>query len=254
MPVTLPIATRLAELYRTGGTNELARGIGDWAATHRTADLITRLFDAATLTIDSAAVKLHITEREDVFRARGHGERDVLETFVGALESDDVVWDIGANIGTYALLAAQCGAQVHAFEPGDNARDRLRANAALNDLAPTIHDYALADEDGTATLSHESRSGVRELTDGAGDPVQTRRGDGLELPSPDIVKIDVEGAELAVLEGLGDRLRDCRRCFVEVHDAADQQAVTERLERRGFEVSAPFERRILQAEREERDR
>lgn len=249
MPVTLPIATRLAELYRSGGRAEIGRGVTDWIATHWTGAPVARVVSTAALTTDAVAVELAVTEAEDLFRANGHGERDVLETFTDALETDDVVWDIGANIGTYTLLAAQTGATVHAFEPGANARQRLRANADLNDLDPTVHEYALSNEDGTATLSHESRSGVRELTDGAGDQVQTRRGDGLALPSPDIVKIDVEGAELAVLDGLGDRLADCRLCFVEVHENADRQPVTERLEARAFDVSAPYERQILKAER-----
>lgn len=245
------IATRLVELYRTGGRAELARGIGDWIAHHRLGTVLANLLNTATLEVDGVAVTLVLTEREDLIRAQGHGERDALSAFVGALEPDDIVWDIGANVGTYSLLASQLGATVHAFEPSADARQRLERNADLNTLTPTVHPIALSDTDGTATLSYADRSGVRELTvDEAGDTVTTRRGDTIDAPTPDIIKIDVEGAELAVLDGLSDRLDSCRLCFVEVHDTGDLPTVRDRLEARGFTVSAPFNRLILKAKRE----
>ncbi|QCC57191.1 FkbM family methyltransferase [Natrinema thermotolerans] len=247
----MSVVPRLIDLYRSGGRDELSRGVADWIATHRPGHALAAVLETATLAIDGVAVELTVTEREDLFRARGHGERDALATMLDTLEPDDTVWDVGANVGTYSLLAAAAGARVHAFEPGDDARRRLARNAARNDLAPTVHGAALSDTDGMATLAAADRSGVRELVeDGDGDRVQTRRGDSLGVPAPDVVKIDVEGAELAVLDGLGDRLETCRQCFVEVHDAADERAVRDRLERRGFDVTAPFEREILLAERE----
>ncbi|WP_455448169.1 FkbM family methyltransferase [Natrinema thermotolerans] len=246
----MSVPNRLIDLYQTGGRDELARGIADWITTHPPGHIVAHAIETATLSIDSVAVELTVTEREDLFRARGHGERDALATMLESLDPTDTVWDVGANVGTYALLAAQVGATVHAFEPGDDARRRLERNAARNGLSPTIHGVALSDTDGMATLAAADRSGVRELTDGGdGDRVRTRRGDRVDASAPDIVKIDVEGAELAVLDGLGDRFETCRLCFVEVHDAADERAVRDRLERRGFDVTAPFERSILQAKR-----
>jgi len=53
-----------------------------------------------------------------------------------------------------------------------------------------------------------------------------------------VVKIDVEGAETAVLSGMADVLRTCRTVFCEVHhDHADEAAVRGRLRADGFEVS-----------------
>ena len=109
--------------------------------------------------------------------------------------------------------------QVEAFEPVPASAVAARANAALNDLDTiTVHEAAISDRDGSdwfqvpderswshlaAPVSHEApdrRINVKVI---ALDEEIARGG----IPTPDVIKIDVEGAEVAVLRGLASTLR-----------------------------------------------
>jgi hypothetical protein len=54
------------------------------------------------------------------------------------LRPGDVFYDVGANVGSYTLLAATAGARVHAFEPSPPTAARLRRNVALNALEERV--------------------------------------------------------------------------------------------------------------------
>lgn len=145
-------------------------------------------------------------------------------------EGPKVFWDVGANVGSFALPIAlrNRGTTVHAFEPSPPVFARLSANMEKN---PTLqhrvhgHHLALGDESGTARFfvsSEPFNSGVgglgpsRNRTE-RGVDVPIARGDDLlatgRVPVPDLIKIDVEGFELEVLRGLDGFLR---RANVEV--------------------------------------
>jgi len=227
-------ASRLHELYRRGGPAEVHRGVRDFVMNNTA---FHRLVQSRDLEAGGLAVKIGVNSQETFWRGRGHGEGPVLEAFVDAVSAEDTVWDVGANIGSYALLAAEVGANVVAFEPGAEARAQLVANAERNGLRHRIDPtpIALSDAGGTATLGVSESTGSRALTDGGiGTTVPTERGDALEVPEPDVVKIDVEGAECAVLNGMVDRLASVRECFVEVHDGVGQVFVAERLHDAGL--------------------
>jgi len=229
-------ASRLHELYRRGGPAEVRRGVRDFVM--RKAPL-HRLVQTRDLEAGGESVTIGVNSQETLWRGRGHGEMSVLEAFVDAVSAEDTVWDVGANIGSYALLAAEVGADVVAFEPGAEARAQLVANAERNGLRHRIDPtpIALSDRRGTATLGVSETTGTRALTDGGvGTTVPTECGDSLDVPAPDVVKIDVEGAECAVLDGMADRLAGVRECCVEVHDGVGQLHVAERLEDAGLEV------------------
>ncbi|MFW5956748.1 MAG: FkbM family methyltransferase [Halorhabdus sp.] len=236
----LSATTRLSELYADGGVAELHRGIRDYLL-FNTGVPLHRLHRRRDLVVGGQTVTFRIDSTEALVRSDGHGERPILDEFAYRVDSDDVVWDVGANMGSYSLLAGSIGAEVVAFEPGPRARLALLDNARLNEVDDSIDatPYALADWDGPGVLLPASRSGVRELARDAdeGDTVPVRRGDDLDVPAPDVVKIDVEGAEVAVLDGMADRLAACRLCYVEVHEGVDVEAVRERLETAGLEVT-----------------
>jgi FkbM family methyltransferase len=191
-----------------------------------------------------------------------------LERFLSAIRPGDVVYDVGANIGLYtvpAAIRAGEGGLVHAFEPVPLWRERLRANARLNRLDNVItHDVGLADRAGEFEL-------VMKDTQGSGmgsispsyraevDParrkvlaVQLVRGEDYAiehgLGAPNVVKIDVEGAELAVIDGLAGLLGrdDCRFVLCEVHPKwldAPVEDVGRRLEALGFGIETIGQRR-----------
>jgi FkbM family methyltransferase len=146
----------------------------------------------------------------------GAHEPDVLSTLSRLLRPGSMFWDVGAHIGLHTLFASRCvgpRGHVHAFEPAPANVSRLRRGVALNHATNiTIHEMALSDEAGTAVLYHPASNMMRTLIQGPqptrGEPVRCETADRMaeRLGRPDLIKIDVEGAEKRVLEGGSDLL------------------------------------------------
>ncbi|MBI2921475.1 MAG: FkbM family methyltransferase [Planctomycetes bacterium] len=126
------------------------------------------------------------------------------------LRPGDRFVDVGANIGYYTLLAAALvgpSGAVEAFEPGQPALDRLRENIALNRLFNVrVHALALSDTPGSARFltGRDTTNRLAASADAASpsSSVPAARLDDLLSGQPCALgKIDVEGAELRVLQG-----------------------------------------------------
>ena len=141
--------------------------------------------------------------------------------------------DVGANYGLYSIMAALWNPNLKAmaFEPVPQIFDGLRRNVALNGLEDRIslHQLALADHTGTATLylpSSESNDLEATGTLAAGSWQASRQSPAMEvraarfddlLPLPakvDLVKIDVEDFEASVLMGMKQTIRRDRPFIV----------------------------------------
>jgi len=153
----------------------------------------------------------------------GRREGASLQLWMTLVRSAKVILDVGANTGLYALVAKSLNptAVVHGFEPIPRLAARFSANCRLNGFDITVHASAASDTDGIGTLADlggESPSAstlepdVHALRPESYTPVQvpTVRLDTLiaadTVPEPDLLKIDVEGHEPSVLEGLGPHL------------------------------------------------
>ena len=115
------------------------------------------------------------------------------------------VYDIGANWGYYPLMLGtdpRFGGAVEAFEVAPRTAEDLRRVVAGAGLGRRVrvHGFGLSDRDGTAFLRRTRHSYLAGIAE-SGDPVAVRRLDSLALPPPDLIKIDVEGHEAAVLRG-----------------------------------------------------
>ena len=127
------------------------------------------------------------------------------------------VVDGGAHIGYYTLLAArQVGpdGNVYAFEPDPKNFAGLRENIALNQFSQVdVEQLGLSDSVGSAELfQHSSFSGAHSMF--RGWPGVTEQSLGIQTtsldayfqkrgwPRVDFVKLDIEGAESAVIEGM----------------------------------------------------
>lgn len=130
------------------------------------------------------------------------------------LKEGDYVVDVGANVGAYTLLAARLvgpTGRVIAIEPTPSTVHALRTSIALNGLSNLVETHALAlgRSDGEGELHCEATSGHNSLLPSASGgtesvAVEVKRGDTLlKQLRPALIKIDVEGWELDVLEGLG---------------------------------------------------
>ncbi|MBM3853347.1 MAG: FkbM family methyltransferase [Verrucomicrobia bacterium] len=136
--------------------------------------------------------------------------------------SSGVFYDIGANWGYFSLLVAAApdfNGRIHAFEPNPGSRADLMTTVAAAHLEHVIsvHAVAIGEKSGTARLQDAAafRTGLASLTsDGEGPAIEVARLDDLDLPPPAWMKIDVEGAETAVLRGAARILRESRPSLI----------------------------------------
>lgn len=169
--------------------------------------------------------------------ASGSLENSVQEALVRHLPHGGVMYDVGANLGFFSLVAARLvgpEGRVYAFEPAPENAAAIRRNAELNRVGNiVVIPRAVASRRATARLQlvdDQSWSRLEEFGKHPGTErvieVETVALDELvdsgELPPPTLVKIDVEGAELAVLEGMRATLSKYRPAIIcELHDTQD---------------------------------
>ena len=145
--------------------------------------------------------------------ALAYYERPKVELIRRFLKPGDIFLDIGAANGYFSFLAARQlngSGRIEAFEPAPDNCERLERARQLNGYSNvTLHQVALADKDGSARLNlapisgHHSLVGVENGHGTVRVPIQTLDGvlsgnGGLKV---DVIKLDVEGAELRVLHG-----------------------------------------------------
>jgi FkbM family methyltransferase len=132
------------------------------------------------------------------------------------LRPGDVFFDVGANAGAFAVLAASCGCEVVAFEPIDESRTLLNRNVDLNrHLGPIkVEGLAVSSSTGRARMTTALGPANRLLTDeescGVEVPATTLDAYCQGSRTPTFLKIDVEGHELEVAKGAAGILADPR--------------------------------------------
>jgi FkbM family methyltransferase len=151
--------------------------------------------------------------------AKGDYEPDVSAVIKNILRPGDHFVDVGANIGFFTILASRIvgdSGKVTSFEPSKNVFHRLSRNVALNGIHNAVlHNSAVSDTAGEVILhlgptSHSGITSLRPLEEYDGSTERTERIDAVTMDSlfvnsaksPRLLKIDVEGAEFKVLNGM----------------------------------------------------
>ena len=210
-----------------------------------------------TRSLNGDSVSYTIQSKKELMRWNSlMKEEDVLVDFIDSIEEGDVIFDIGANIGTYSCFAlSNVGAtgRVIAFEPEPQNAEALRENLALNGDKRQwdVIEVAASDYDGLGKmkLSTEVQGAGNHALSTSGDfEVEVRRLDNMvsegEVPSPDAMKIDVEGAELEVLAGCPELIGSVRCVYCEVHErnSENYKEVVRYFKQNGLEVDIVYRR------------
>ncbi len=204
---------------------------------------------------------LRVEVGESIIRVASRGEHRVERVLLDRLSPGDVVYDLGANIGWYSLLAARAvgptGA-VFAFEPELENAFHAQRNARANGFEHmTVVPAAVTDVDGwlefqlrgsfegrLGKIDTQSQKKVMDRPDSHFKGTQLVPALALDSwiaatgqPPPTLVKIDVEGAEVGVLRGMRETLASARPALiVELH--ATREDVADELDAAGYEHSA----------------
>ncbi len=186
-------------------------------------------------------------------------------SFSCALRPGDCVWDVGANVGYYTRIFSERAGQsgrVFAFEPSPANFGRLATACASLGNVVLLHS-GLGREDGKLRF-HQGDDDLGATSriveeDSEGVIVDVRSGasviDGGDALVPNAIKVDVEGFEYEVLEGLGDYIKNpaLRLIGIEVHfGILKERGVPHRpeqiekmLDRNGFAVRWPDASHII---------
>ena len=166
----------------------------------------------------------------------GTTSRETLLAFARLIEPGHLVADIGAHVGTYALVAAArsgSSGRVFAFEPAAESRAVLLRNLELNQFEGRVTVVQAAASDRNGQISFFVAGTDSQNTTIAPQPKDQARFQSSTVHAlrvddvfadfgrdPDVVKIDVEGAELAVLRGMQRIVRGKTRIICDLHPYA----------------------------------
>lgn len=182
------------------------------------------------------------------------------------VHSNAVVWDVGANIGLFSFLSAHfagAGGRVFSFEPDTWLVQLLRRTRKLQSPASapvTVVPVAIADSVEIREFNIAQRSRSTNFISGYGSSqtgdiaeTQTVLSVSLDwlsarLPAPDVLKIDVEGAELEVLKGASRLLTEIRPVILCEVCSARSPEVTSLLHAHGYRL---FDGEVPQDQRRE---
>lgn len=160
------------------------------------------------LAVDPANLDIYTT-----IQNAGYWEPKIREACIRALREGDVMFDVGANAGAISNeVGLACdNVLIKAFEPQTELAKLVGVSAALNGLSCIdVYPVAVGDIAGTINL-YKPAHALHASTASSGEPGEKSvscpiiRLDDLvksgELPTPNLIKVDVEGGELNVLKG-----------------------------------------------------
>lgn len=182
-------------------------------------------------------------------------EPETFRTFMNLISPDDVVFDIGAHIGTYSIHAASVtNTDIHAFEPHPDNIKRLRENIGLNNITDRVRviESAVWKSEGEVKLAVKSSDTTHSVVKDA-KPNRTITIESISLNTycqennitPDIIKVDVEGEGEDVIAG-SDRILAMSRplWIVEYHTDRERDAFITAFNRHNYSVQHIEERRL----------
>jgi FkbM family methyltransferase len=164
-----------------------------------------------------SAGMIYYARAQDWWRFAWPFEPKTMRFLLRSAEPSDTFLDVGAHIGLYAVGLARRVARVYALEPEPSNFTLLMRNVVINGLQSKVValPVALSDRDGWAELCVQKSSGAHTLEKSEGCEktvkVLTLRMDTLvrllNLKTIEIVKIDVEGHEMKVINGMENILQ-----------------------------------------------
>jgi len=163
-----------------------------------------------------------------------HDELKIIKDMVKSFGEEEVLYDVGANVGIYSIIAGNNKdvKKVYSFEPQKSNYKNLNKNIEVNDLQGKVEPFKVA-------ISNDVGEGFLEINGSVASKLSrhVRKGENKERVnkttlnrisqkkdrlSPTVVKVDVEGEELNVLDGMREN-EDPKIIYVEIHKNEDKK-------------------------------
>jgi FkbM family methyltransferase len=193
--------------------------------------------------------------------ACGYWEFPLQEALAKVLSRGQVYYDIGANVGLFTLVGARLAGptgRVVAFEPCPRFIEKLRSNIQINHLEnTTVIPKAVSDRNSRVKMYWQSSMSHLSTAEGLDSApkqkyeetseshmVDTISLDEFDGPPPDVIKVDVEGSELAVLRGAQRLLssRNAPTLILELHSPFLATEAGQLLRAHGYRFYSPWEK------------
>jgi FkbM family methyltransferase len=185
----------------------------------------------------------------------GTYESEKAQLLVRHVKPGGTFYDVGANVGFYTLLASRLlgpTGRVIAFEPSPRNLGFLRRHLDLNSAANVeVLDLAISDSEGVTQFSVGNDPKKSKITAAGDITVRTTTLDRLmgELPLPDLIEMDIEGAEYAALCGAEQLLRrSSPAIFLSTHGQDVHKACCDLLSTLGYKLQAIGPRSIAETD------
>ncbi|MFC2058405.1 FkbM family methyltransferase [Chloroflexota bacterium] len=209
----------LFQIFRKATKSLSGRGIGKLPLVMKSYDFVFQHVKSDDVVlIEAQGQKMYVDTRDDIARSlimNGYYEKYTTELFVKRLKWGMTVVDIGAHVGYYTLIAADIvgeNGKVFAFEPDPHNYSLLVKNIEVNGYQNVIPlQKAVSNKSGTANLfSFPGASGWHSIYETPGwdnsIEIETVTLDEFFQDRDgriDVVKMDAEGAELIIMQGMG---------------------------------------------------
>ena len=192
------------------------------------------------------------------------GEKEVLEELLKRVGKGDVFFDVGANFGLYTVPIgiSRKNVKVYSFEPIRDWFKMLKENMCINKvkyanpfmiaLGKKVENKKMIRRNivGSGMASYNYTKNYEKKVGDKSDRVSVRVStlDALTksniVPIPNIIKIDVEGAEYDVVRGGEKTLssKKCKKVLVEMHKTGSKKMAEKRLKSLGFSIESSWGR------------
>ena len=151
-----------------------------------------------------------------------------MQGYCSAAKSGEFVFlDVGAHVGNHSLFMSQYATHIHAFEPNPLARESLNSKIYNNDIKNiTVHPIGLSNENNKLPFYISQNDNIAEASfrqdhdknNQYYNDLEVKIGDEIifqrQIEKVDLIKIDVEGYERQVIEGLNKTIEKDRPTII----------------------------------------
>jgi len=162
-----------------------------------------------------------------------------IELLIPHITKSGKIIDIGANLGIYSIMYSQSFPYTKfiCFEPTPTISRYCTLNLKKIGLPFTMHQVALSNYDGVSFLENNGAHHQQNKLSNSGIEVEVRKLDSYHITDISIIKIDVEGHELEVLQGARNTILNQQPIIVlEYHKEADSEAIFNFIEEIQYDI------------------